>query len=603
MRNFKAVAVLMFLAAAVCMPTLSHAQTITDPQINGVGSSGTFTTVVIAMVSQDPTVYPGGNPVCGSRVWTYSGASHVNATDPRGSVPSEPGNIAVVWDNDTNPGIVCSYFSVDSIVGDRLLLAQSGSGGVAGNGTINLDTTVLTAPGQNKIAYVTDTATSGLPSLVRTILNGKHFNVAFSDIRPDDAQYAVQRASCTPFDGIRCFGYGPAPTGTAILSTWNTNNQANTVAFAVSGGTDPFPPNLTVPATTILDIGAYPVMMIYNNSDTSTASSLGTLAPKNVLSHVVSAFYGGRLQGSQDLTGASVPGVIVDVVQREPISGTYNTFEFQGVEDRDSDISISQEATVTPSLTTCGFVVPGTATYVSPARASTCQNPMNVPGPGNGGAGFNRKYRAIGTGEMIGAIDSTNGANRLGYAFFGLGSFGGKTHTRYMMVDGVDPLFTTPYTTNGDLSALCSGKINLGTFTCTNNPSFDQVVNGSYRLWNIIRAIYYSSYTAPLTGPSVPGLILAAQDQAHSASGPHDFAPSQYCAASSSPGTCSSAVALLPVFRIHYPIPGITVGVASNGNGGEPAANGGDMAGAILPVVSDVSYFNVTGNYFTDYIQ
>jgi hypothetical protein len=229
---------------------------------------------------------------------------------------------------------------------------------------------------------------------------------------------------------------------------------------------------------------------------------------------------------------------------------------------------------------------------------------MNVPGVSS----HNHRFRAIGTGEMIGAVDSSNGVNRLGYAFFGLGSFGGKTNTRYVDIDGVDPLFPTSATVNGNASALCSGFFNTTpAFSCTNDPSFDGVVAGNYRYWNIIRAVYYSSYTNPATGPSVPGLILAAQDQAKSATGPHDFVPFQYCSVAGSGGVCGTGglVANLPVFRVHYPLSLITSGIASNGNGAcEPAENGGDMAGGILPVNTDIATCNLTGGgYFTDYIQ
>ena len=106
------------------------------PQVVAVGSSGAFTSTVAAMTLPD-SVQGFSSAVCGSNVWTAgnSTAAPIYAVDPRsGSIPTEPGTVAVVWDNSTSPNNVCVYLSIDSIVGLRLFLAQSGSGGVSGNG-------------------------------------------------------------------------------------------------------------------------------------------------------------------------------------------------------------------------------------------------------------------------------------------------------------------------------------------------------------------------------------------------------------------------------------------------------------------------------------
>jgi hypothetical protein len=59
---------------------------------------------------------------------------------------------------------------------------------------------------------------------------------------------------------------------------------------------------------------------------------------------------------------------------------------------------------------------------------------------------------------------------------------------------------------------------------------------------------------------------------------------------------------VLNIFRSHYALPA-TVGTASNGNGSEPVENGGDMAGAIFSVSSDVDAFNISGQQFLTWIQ
>jgi hypothetical protein len=627
MRKSKLFAVALLLAAVLCVAGTSYAQA---PQVVAVGSSGAFTSMVAAMTLPDSTIGFSA-PVCGSRVWTYSDATKIWAIDPRGGIPNEPGNIAVVWDNDASPNNVCVYFSVDSIVGLRLLLAQSGAGGTAGNGSLHVDPSVSGTSGgtaglagQNKVGYVTDTVNNtcgassnqacGLPPAVFALVNGAHFNVAFSDIRPDDGQYAYGRAACGPVDEVSCFGYGPLNgVGTAILSTFNSNNQANTVAFAVSGGTDQFPPHLIVPNTKIINVGAYPIMFFYNALDTS-AGGLGALLPKNILSHTVAGFFSGQLGVNQDLMGVpTTPLKVLDVVQREAMSGTFNTFEFQGVHDRDGNSGFSQETGVFVPTNygtgaSCSFVVPSSPTYADPG--SNCSNPMRVPGLAN------HRFRAIGTGEMVSAVNSAaNGSNRLGYAFFSLGTFATAKagNTRYMTLDGVDPLYPSYSTSNG-VFPNCSGAFNLGTFSCASSPvpapTFDGLKAGNYRVWNIIRGLRYANctgapaptcYTAPAAGqPNVDGLIAAGQDQAFSAAA-SDFVPYQRCTAGGS-GVCTTSASVLTVFRSHYSLPA-TVGNASNGNGAEPTENGGDMAGAVFSISSDVDAFNISGQQFLTWIQ
>ena len=621
MKKSKLFALALLLAAVLCVAGTSYAQA---PQIVATGSSGAFTSMVASMTLPDATLGFAA-PVCGQRVWTYSNAALIWAVDPRSAgIPNEPGNIAVVWDNDAAPNTVCVYFSVDSIVGLRLFLAQSGAGGTNGNGFLHIDPSVsgtsggtVGLAGQNKVGFVTDTVNNtcgptstgpcGLPPAVFALVNGAHFNAAFSDIRPDDGQYAYGRAACSPADQISCFGYGPLNgIGTTILSTFNVNNAANTVAFAVSGGTDQFPPHLVVPNTKIINIGAYPIMFFYNALDT-TAGGLGALLPKNVLSHTVTGFFSGQLGVNQDLMGVPTsPLKALDVVNREPTSGTYNTTEFQTVHDRDGNTAFSQETGYGPgsALSTTGcFVVPSSPTYADPGI--NCGNPERAPGLAN------HRFRAIGTGEMVSAVNSAaNGSNRLGYAFFSLGTFVASKagNTRYMTLDGVDPLY--PAYTNG-VFPTCTGAFNLGTFACPPGqaPTFDGLKAGNYRVWNIIRALRLANcvggpaptcYTPPATGPSVDALIAAGQDQSFSAAA-SDFVAFQHCTAGGG-GVCTTSAPVLQIFRSHYALPP-TVGNASNGNGAEPAENGGDMAGAIFSISSDVDAFNISGVQFLTWIQ
>jgi hypothetical protein len=584
---------LSMMGAILLFTSTSSAQT---PQIVAVGSSGVFTTVVISMISGDPIT--GTTTTCGTHVWT-AGSSIAMGVDARnGSIPLEGGNIAVVWDIDSAPTTVCAYLSVDSVVGQRLFLGQA----VSGNATLQLTSAALTAAGANKVSFVTDTATTGLPSAVYTAVNGHHFNVAFTDIRPEDGQFAYGRAACTRsgVTDVSCFGYGPlGGIGTAIQSSYS-QTSAQVVAYSISG-TDPFT-GLTIPAFTTINLGATPVIVFYNTTDTATGG-LGNLLPTSITSSTASAIWSGLIGLNDELVGFSTgTSKVLHVVQREPVSGTYNTFEWQMVHSRDNHGGdYSQEYNFGPTPSSC-FTPPSTATFVPPTVS--CANPMNVTGS-QGSTFGGLRTRAIGTGEMVNAVNSANNPNSIGYAFWGLGTFGGKANIKYLAVDGADPLYASY--SNGAFPS-CTGAFNLGTFSCSGAlPTFANLRNGGYRVWSTIRAVIYQSYTPPSSGPSVNALIQATQDQAHT--NIPDLVPSIYCANSS----CSSTVDGLPVFRSHYPVSGKQAnnGVTSASSGfcasDQSSPNcieeGGDMAGKPFFDIQDQEFFSLTGNEFLTWIQ
>jgi hypothetical protein len=230
------------------------------------------------------------------------------------------------------------------------------------------------------------------------------------------------------------------------------------------------------------------------------------------------------------------------------------------------------------------------------------------------------RYRAIGTGEMIKAVNGTTTVataqtDRLGYAFYSLGSFYiTGSHLKYLQLQGVDGLYPS-YAANNGAFGTCSGDINAGggsTFKCTTTlPSFDHIRDGSYRVWSSLRAIVNT--TAPLPPAAVNTLLQAAQDQAA-------FALNNPASSGiSAPNTVITAIAdfvpnffypggvqtpYLGVFRSHYSISGVG---ANNGTGspttGFCAADqappncieeGGDMAGVAFQIVTDQAFFNLT---------
>jgi hypothetical protein len=398
-------------------------------------------------------------------------------------------------------------------------------------------------------------------------------------------------------------GYGPpGGVGTAVLSSYD-QTSAQVVAYAISGN-DPFS-GLPIPAFKTISLGASPVVIFYNATDVA-AGGLGAISPTNVNTHVLSSFYAGLLGVNEELTGVPAgAGNIkpVHTVQREPVSGTYNTFEWQVVRSRDGVTDLSQETGFGPTPANC-FTPPSTATYVPPT--TLCGNPENAAS--SGGISFGARTRAIGTGQMVNAVNSANNPNSLGYAFFGLGTFGGKANIKYMTLDGVDPI-NAIY--SGGAFPNCTGFFNTTpAFSCTGAlPTFANVAAGNYRTWSVLRAVIYQSYTPPSSGPSVPGLIQAAQDQAHTSV--PDFIPAQFCANAA----CSSSTKGLSVFRSHYNISGACAGngtasgytpVVSGGCSGTYTAgqeSGGDMLGSQFLVQADLDYFALSGNEFLTWIE
>ncbi len=57
----------------------------------------------------------------------------------------------------------------------------------------------------------------------------------------------------------------------------------------------------------------------------------------------MTGFAGGLLGKTVDLGIPGIPAALVNFIIREPVSGTYNTFEFQVPHSRDGDTANSQE--------------------------------------------------------------------------------------------------------------------------------------------------------------------------------------------------------------------------------------------------------------------
>ncbi len=433
MTKFKSVVFGLALSAMALLASNASAQQIL---FNGAGSSAQFNTWAFAAELTNP-------PVCGSRNWSKKNGGVVH--DSRSSqIPDNAGNVWIVWDDDNNPTKICAYINVDSGVGVRAFFAvptanlvlnssDNGSGG----------DNIVPAPFHPDV---------NLPNAVFTALNGAAFNAALTDIRPEDALFATNRALAPLTMNRSGLGYGPPPIGQPILSVFSSKS-AVPVQFALSGN-DPItndPINFTYVTSST---GAAPLVVFVNTQNTGlghAGSNLVTNLPRFVLGWVLN----GNLTRGRDLTStpASLPSVGLHVILREPLSGTYNTMEFDIV--RSLEVNSSQENNVTP-----------------PA-----DNPLNQTYASGG-----TRQRAIGTGELVSKCGST--PDCISYSFWSFGNFAPVlATTKYLMIDGVDPLRQS-YAGGGFPS--CSVP------PCPGILAFPNIQKGLYPIWSVLRIVTVS---------------------------------------------------------------------------------------------------------------
>lgn len=398
---------------------------------NAAGSSAMFNTFgFAARLATSP---------CGTHNWSKKNGASVH--DSRSSsIPDVAGNVWVVWDNSTAPTTVCAYTNVDSGIGDRAFFAVP-------TATITMPSTDINSNG-DQLVPTPMPADEPLPSAVYNALNGQAFNAAMTDIRPEDALFATNRALAALTANRSGLGYGPGPIGVAIKSEFSTKDVVP-VGFAMTG-TDPISHLAARSSYVTTNVGASPVVVFVNKTDTA-AGHFGSPVFTNVDRFVLSGILAGQLTRTRDIVPTlGLPQVGIHVLLREPLSGTYNTMEF--TVPRSLEVGSSQEIGVTP---------PG-------------DNPLNQSYASGGS-----RQRVVGTGEMV--SEGVSLPDSLGYAFWSFGNFANAvTSLKYVTVDGVDPI-----------RASYAG----GTFpTCPAPPckgalTFPNIVNGSYPIWSVLRIV------------------------------------------------------------------------------------------------------------------
>jgi hypothetical protein len=506
------------LALAVMMLSGTNSFASNPLIFNGAGASVLFNTWALGAYS---------NSTCGTNIWTYKKGA--NGIDGRSSsIPAENGNVWIVWNNSLSK--VCAYLSVDSTVGAQLFFAQP-------QATISIPSTEVGTAGENLVPTLTDTT---LPQAVYNIVNGAKFNAALTNVRPEDALFAENRVlgalNTTNYSGL---GYGPGPIGTPILSTFSSAS-ATPVAFAISG-TDPITGD-AIPSWKATDVGASPVIIFANTENTSSNGDFSNVnAFQNIDRFPLALALNGSLGYTRDLTNVSgLDPVPLNVVLRDPLSGTYNVLEFQI--PRSVEIGSTQELGVNPAA-------PG-------------GNPLNIA---NAGGGW--RQRTGSSSEEVAEVGNSANGNVLGYSFWSTGNFASVVNsTRYFTVDGVDPLY----------ASYAGGYFPTCTAPCPGLVQFTNVLNGSYPIWNVIRVVTNSKVP---TG--VQTLITAVQAQ--TANIP-DFVPFDQ----------------LTVFRSHYTQSGK---VGANGLIPSLGEHGGDVEGAVFPDQADLDFYAETGKELLGFKQ
>jgi hypothetical protein len=578
----------------------SSAQTV----YNIVGSSALF--LEAGEAASQPTSNGGLNLGC---IWSesWSGVqtspSSVIATDTRGTGLPEYGNAWIAWTPSAisgntvtcgsslpSGGVVYLYLSVDSVVGNRCLF-----NGCTITNNASGATTAKKIYSSTGTTFGTEVAT--LPSFIASLFTGSNatVNIAATDIRPEDAEFATKRAlyACgQPFEG-QYLGLGYADP-TSIKSYWSG------VLFNVG--------HFTLPSSySVYTVGADPILVVVNEPD---GNGFANTAIQNITSGTLAEILDGTFSETQDVSGITTNNEPITVVEREPASGTYNTMEFNvpnTLENQTSqDVGLLQQ----PGQQNC-------------SGTSFGSNPMNIVTTD----GYGVRTRAIGTGELLNVIfgGSVAGASGtyfsgapalLGYGFWSVGNFKGaytgsanyKTHARYLTVDGIDPLFNSAgaYTPlSGAANQCAGGTCPAGTIPTGSSASdggnggitavtLANVQNGSYPIWSFLRLVC----TTACTGAS--NLATATQSNlgfgaSASPSTPPDFVPTA--------ATGALAVHNSTVVRSHFLPPGIgglhcTV---SNGlaAGGELTECGGDVGGVVYTQVGDEDFdantFSETG--------
>jgi hypothetical protein len=536
MKNLLKASFALGVAALALSATNAKAQTVS---INGLGSSALFLELGLGANSTSGLIHA-------SCVWSENTSTVVATDTSAGAALTDKGNAWAAWTVGTggtcaqpaSNAKVYGYLQTDSVVGNRCLFNAH------------------LAPAKCSIAYPTDTpAPAGLilgakevalPVNVANALNASQVNVAGTDIRPEDAEFAIARTlkSCgTPVaTGSQYLGLG-YPNGSVIKSFFSASTF-NVINFSLHVG------------FTVTPVGATPIVVVVNGYPDSTGLSQAGIT--NLSTSTLAKFLDGTYSyADQMLPTPAASGDKVTTIIREPLSGTYNTMEYNvpntTVNQTSQDVGVNQLA----NQKNCS----GTGVK---------SNPMHIQG-----ASFGYRSRAIGTGQELSSVIATS--NSLGYGFWSVANYAGYTpaaapRAKYLTINGVDPLLKS--------GVAYTGTVPVTGSTALANVDLHTTGNGTYPIWSLLRLVSTGS-TTPVAVTNLATSAQAFVSFGTTTSRPDFIIPSS-----------------LTVVRSHF-IPPAGVDeptTAANGHIGltssacTAAETGGDVGGVVYSLRTDSSY-------------
>jgi hypothetical protein len=541
--------------------------------LDGLGSSGLFLELGLGANSSSGTI----NAKC---VWSES-SNAVTANDFSVSGnPATPlkdsGSAWVAWTTGTGTGASCTspaanaqvyaYLSTDSVVGNRCLYNSNLSTGSTCSITFPAATSTaattptgqilpagtIVSPGVFTTANCGTTGECALPSGIISALNATTIvNFAGTDIRPEDAQFAITRAlaNCGSVVG----------TSTQYLGLGYPNGS--TINTAVTGSTSSFNViNFALPTNFVVTpVGATPIIVAVNDSVGTGFRAFSTISSQALANFLDGTFsFTNQVAASPAATGAATT-----IFVREPLSGTYNTTEFNvpnrtgtlgGSFATSQDVGLNQPANQRNCTVTSPWPVPSTT------PSAVLKQSLNFATTSGGS-----RLRAIGTGQELSSVSGATTGDVLGYGFWSAANFAGfagKTTTKYYDVDGIDPLGAsgTIPTTSAQLA----------------NVSLATTADGQYPIWSMLRLVNVGA----TQNTAVAALSLSAQDFVTAAH--RDFVPADQ----------------MSVVRSHFAPPTVTV-TASDGSGNvafgsnkaaacSATETGGDVGGVVIGLTSSL---------------
>jgi len=489
----------------------------------------------------------------------------------------EPGSTGCGSVSTATGSVVVAYINLDSTIGARCFFANPRC-------TVGATSNPSGTAGANKLAPIEDSG--DLPAAAFNAINGTGLAIAASDIRAEDSKFATLRvltACGVPVQNSlgansQYLGIGFTNGSTILGATSGPPAAAQGGSFNVMNfnlvGTDPITGN-TLPASYVqLPAAVTPVLVIVNPSD---GSGFGSLQVSNITSATLAGYLDGTYGSTGDVqavpySGSAQTGTTVYI--REPLSGTYNTMEYNvanTVENQSSmDVGLAAIAAFNNQA-----AVPVDYCQNSGGTSATGgsePNPFTETLTRGSGVTSNR-YRVIGTGNMVAAVEGT--PDSLGYSFWSAANFGSATAStvKYLTVDGIDPL--QQVWTDGEVPT--SGNGLLG------DVSLAHIRDGSYPIWGEQEFI---SDPSGNTNYTVATTLQGALSRFLSPTQP-DFVP----------------YSSLEVVRSHFAPPGVTFlnpnkvstpSIPCNGSGSGTEA-GGSVGGMVYTYFSEGSYNNDNG--------